>query len=750
MIISLDTECTGLDLASGAMPFLVTTCSDDDVIRYWEWDVNPLTRRPAGISPGDIDDIRQLMDDAELIYLQNAKFDARALLTIGLELPWDKVRDTLVMGHLLESNHPHDLTRMCIDYLGVDIEPYEVTIRMVTQECRAIVRRLYPSWRIAQEGAEGMPSVTGSSKRDEDRPWKNDMWLPRALAKRMPDGSMREGLRSAPESWLTACSRYANADSDHTLHLGLEMERLIHQRGLWSIYEHRLHLPRVACEMEQYGVTVIGSYTRATIQSYERYVAEAADVLTAIAAGYGHDLRLAEGAALNDNMREFFYGSVKGRCLRCGHVKTFKHWNGERPDSSICSKCAKGTKRRAGATCYLDIEKKPNLGLRVIKGKKTGNASLDKSVMQDYITSLDGEPLEFIRILTSKRKRDTDLTYMQAYCRFWLPVRGSLGYYRIHPSLNPCGTDHLRWSSSNPNLQNVGKQEDTCDECDGNGCDYCEGTGRTRVSVRSCFGPAPGREWWSMDFQNIELRIPAYESGEKSMIELFERASEPPYFGSYHCLNASIVYPDLFWPLAESEGEFKKLYKSTEYQWCKNGGFALQYGCGEAKADATFRRRGAYRMLREKLPKITELNQHYIDMAERSGYVETLPDRSVDPERGYPILASRTEDGRVLSTTPFNYHVSGTACWCKNTALVRCSDQCVEWRRGGFDAHIALEVHDEIIFDFPRGTSMEDNLPRAMMLKSLMEQSGEDLVPRIPTPVSVEYHSESWASGVVV
>ncbi len=104
----------------------------------------------------------------------------------------------------------------------------------------------------------------------------------------------------------------------------------------------------------------------------------------------------------------------------------------------------------------------------------------------------------------------------------------------------------------------------------------------------------------------------------------------------------------------------------------------------------------------------------------------------------------------MLSTTPFNYHVSGTACWVKNTALARCADQCTEWRAEGFDAHIALEVHDDLLFDSPRGTSLEENLPRALILKGLMEQGGEDLVPRIPTPVSMEYIIESWANGVAV
>ena len=118
MIISLDTEVVGLDFFHGCKPYLVTTCSDDGSQRYWEWDVNPYTRQPI-IPHEDILEIEQVMHDADLIVLHNAKFDAHALRTIGIELPWPKVRDTLLAGHLLGSNLPHNLTDMAVQYLSL-------------------------------------------------------------------------------------------------------------------------------------------------------------------------------------------------------------------------------------------------------------------------------------------------------------------------------------------------------------------------------------------------------------------------------------------------------------------------------------------------------------------------------------------------------------------------------------------------------------------------------------------------------
>jgi DNA polymerase I-like protein with 3'-5' exonuclease and polymerase domains len=726
MLISIDTETTGIDIAHGATPFLVTTCDSQGTIRYWEWDVDPLTRK-VNAPAEDVAGIVELLDAAELVYLHNAKFDARALASMGIALPWHKVRDTLIASHLLATNRPHDLTWLCIEYLGVDIEPHELHIKRVTQVCRSLVKRSMRNWRIADHGEDGMPSVKPTSQRGEDKPWRNDMWLPRALAKHLLDNRLATEKEIDPD-WFTACANYANADSEHTLFLGLELERLIQERGYWKVYEHRLRLPQVACEMESYGVTAIGEYTQRTIKEFEHIVAESEDALKAIAQECGHNLELPKGAALNDNLRECFYGATWQECPECDHKIRVKHWLDEQPKEQHCPNCAKASKRKVSKTVRLITHSRTHLNIPVVTNSRTGNPTLDAETLRDYLTTLDDGPaLEFVSILLDKRAHDTALTFMRAYQRYWLPVGNVPGYYRIHPSLNPCGTDHLRWASNSPNLQNVAGES-------------------KEISNRACFGPLPGREWWRMDYKSIENRLPAYESGEEQMVELFERPKDPPFYGSYYLLNASITCPDLFWPLAEREGAFKR-EQPLAYKHVKFGTLAMQYGCGEAKADKLYRMPGAYRLLKDKLPKLAALQTKYLLMAERLGYVETLPDRTVDPERGYPVLASRTEDGRVLSTTPFNYHISGTACWAKNTALVRCIDQCAKWRAEGFDAHVVLEVHDELLFDFPRGKTWEENYPRALVLKGLMEQSGANLIPAIPTPVSVEYHDHSWAEG---
>src|SRR6185312_3151081 len=188
-------------------------------------------------------------------------------------------------------------------------------------------------------------------------------------------------------------------------------------------------------------------------------------------------------------------------------------------------------------------------------------------------------------------------------------------WYVLHPNLNPCGTDTLRCSSSNPNEQNISKQKGH--------------------NLRYCFGPAPGREWWSLDGKNLELRIPAYEAGEVDMIALFEHPDESPYYGSNHLLNCHTVYPDLWAALEKEVGfanvgpEFKKRYESTWYQYAKNGGFAVQYGAIEkvdtiGAADKVFHRPGSHAKLKARFGRIhgpDGLNERMIAFATKHGFV---------------------------------------------------------------------------------------------------------------------------------
>ena len=688
MMIAIDSETTGLDLRHGTKPYLVTTCDKEGKQRWWEWPVDPETREPK-IPAKDKQEITATIKRAKFLVLQNPKFDFTALAAIGLEpregWPWHKVRDTLLAGHLLASNQPHDLTTMVLIYLGVNVKPHEDKIEQATKECRRLCQSKtteYPTWQIAEKDRADMPSA-------KEKTWKFDMWLPRAMA----------DARDLPEDheYRTLCAEYANSDSETTMALYLRQRELLKERGLWRIYLERLKVLPIVYEMENAGVTISAKRLKELVADYTMESRKAARTCLSVASSYGVKLTLPKSGN-NNQLLELIFDEDK---LALPAVKT---------------------------------------------SKKTGKPSLDKETLDHYEATLPekSKAMQFIRALKGKRKRDTALQYMASYRKFWLPI-GYLQckdlrflditseWFRLHPSLNPTGTDTLRWSSQNPNEQNISKQ--------------------AGFNLRYSFGPAPGREWYSLDAKNIELRLPAYESGETEQIELFEKPDEPPFYGSNHLLVFSILHPDK-WDHDDPEGllKAKKKYASTWYSWTKNGNFAVQYGAVETSgtADRAYHVKGAQHRIQSRFQKGAELNRKMIEHAEEFGFVETMPDRTVDPERGYPLLCTRTRWGGIKPTVPLNYHVQGTAMWWMMKAMIRCY-ACLKKlnreRKPSQQIKMIMQVHDEIVFDFPKRSG---NLAIVRRLARLMAKGGDDLVPRVPTPVSIERHSKTWSEGVTL
>lgn len=372
--------------------------------------------------------------------------------------------------------------------------------------------------------------------------------------------------------------------------------------------------------------------------------------------------------------------------------------------------------------------------------EKTGVPSVDKFTLDawDHELPKNSKPGVFVRHLKRKRKRDTAVSYMDSYERFGIKMTVD-EWMRLHPSLNATGSVTLRFSSQSPNEQNISKQED------GN--------------LRYIFGPAPGREWWSIDYENIELYIPAYEAEEQAMIELFEHPEVAPYFGSYHLLVAHVLHPREFEQCLLDGVTFKKRYASTLYQWVKNGNFAVQYGAIEASgtADRAYHVPGAQKRIQERFKNIAKLNQHHIEFARKHGYVLTMQDRECG---AYPIECTRDGRGRVLPTVPLNYHTQGTAMWCMGRAMVRCNDYLRQYnaaeraagRLKGQGAFITMQIHDEMVFDLPARAAGPNGKPgnynTVMKLRSLMEESGNDI--GIPLKAKADFHPVTWAKGLAV
>lgn len=722
-VISYDCETLGVDFYHGTKPFLVTTCDENNEITFFEWDVDPYTREVL-IPIDDLAELHKLISENDLVG-QNIKFDVTATSTIlpHLEWPWKDTDDTLTAAHLLASNQNKDLTTLVLVYLGVNILPYEEAMRVACTEAKRVARKLGGkvtmdlfsgvstggSWRLAKKGLPEMPSA-------KDSTWKYDTWLPRAVAKHLEypepksDCEHQWGLDHkcklcGGHSWWVVTSVYANWDSTGTIGIWPVMYKLLQERGLLPLYREKMANLTVLYEMESRGTSVIEPALVAMRDEYRNDIETSSRTCKGIAKTYGHNLDIPKGSSNNKSL----------------------------------------------TTLVFDVMKLP-----VLRHTDGGQPSLNKDVIEEYKNVLEGRPKAFIKNLSGIRKRSKSLEYLDSYSIFGTSAPGEI--LVLHPSVNATATATTRSSMSNPNLQQVSRGDSMCEECLGEGCEACEYSGEDLHSVRKVFGPGPGREFWSMDAKNIELRIPAYESGEKSLIELFERPNDPPFYGSQHMLNMSIVYDDIWAAELKAVGfekvgpHCKKKYGTGPYHWSKCGGLAMQYQCGPETADRAFHREGGYAKLKSFLGALKAHNDRCVAFAEKHGYVETIPDRSLGMKRGYPLLVSRGDFGRIIPTTPLNYRTQGSAGWWMVKAMNRCYAQLQEWKKqSGFDGYICLTVHDELVFDFPKGQGKEPwktNLPKIARLQELMEMGGDDI--GVPTPVSRSYHSNNWAEGVDV
>lgn len=710
-MIALDTETSGLDFRHGVKPYFVVYAESATEAYHWEWRVDPYTRQPI-LPPEELDEVRYLIENQPEITFHNAKFDITALNTIlpgiGKEWPWDRTHDTLLMAHLLESNKQKSLDVLSERWLKVPIIQLEQRVKDACDIARRYCRSRLPKWKIATKLDEDNPSAKGSV-------WKMDMWLPRALCEEVGVDKLSEHYGKDMSHWQTVLTNYADPDAMVTYALHHRLLGEIRRRKLDKIYQMRRKLVAIAYGMENRGVTESEEHLDTLYTKYTQVSKECNETCTQIASTYNYNLKLPNGAT-NKNLTEFVYNVMK---------------------------------------------------LEPVLSPKTGNPTLDsKTGIPTYLGDLrpQSKQYKFVEALANKRSVDTALSFMKMYKRFWrqleifdphtnrwVPVPK---WYKLHPNFKITATDTLRWGCENPTVQNISKKEN--------------------FNLRYCFGPAPGREWWSLDAKNIELRLPFYESGEQDLIVLFERPKDPPYYGSNHLANFHTIYPDI-WnkelgtkchhpeccngaivDITRIGPHCKKKFAASYYQWCKNFGFAVQYQAGHVTADRAAHRAGCHALLKSRFAKLDALNSYLVRYAKIHGYVETIPDRTVDPERGYPLLCTKTEYG-IKSTTPLSYRIQGSAMWWTGKGMIRCQEILDDMTTDTFDPFMTLQVHDELVFDFPKRAHPKkdpkrSNLPRILELQQAMAQGGNDFILKnlpngIPTPVGIEYHDSNWSIG---
>lgn len=645
-----DTETTGASLHHGCLPFYVSSCSSAGELLSWEWDVDPETRTPI-IPEDELEEVLLHVSQEDHVW-HNARFDIRALVRAAQHVfRWkEKKARTWGREQLDRAQDTH-----VMGHVLASSESHKL-------KDRALV-------------------VLGIED-DDERDLQDAVNVARRYGRKM--------------GW-----RIANIGDPH-----FPMIRRRPTKGWWPM---DMWLPRAVAQArwkdgeEEFNPdlpedqlhpfwTVLGRYAltdaERTMGLWEAY-REEADEDPAVWDLYEPRRRhLGIAWEMEEN----------GTTLRKPKLTEAAGDYGEEAERTrkVSLRMADHCLDNLNSPKQLQGALYGHLGLKPKKRTKEG-WSTDADTLRELIlqVSTKSKPYHFIRSLMSHRKLSKAVDYLDAYRLSGFPVKGmGKDWLRIHPSYNICGTATTRLASYDPNTQNISKQED--------------------FNLRRVFGPLPGREWWSIDYKNIELRIFAYQSGDQRLIDAFERGQ------SVHLIIGEVLHPKLFSKLGP-----EKFKKREEYRWTKNGNFSLIYGASQKKADATYRVPGAYDRIRKTLPKIDRFIQSKYQEGRETGRVITLG--------GYPLQVPAREPHKAA-----NYFVQGSAGWAMVMAMVRVDAYLRSLEE---DVRLIMSIHDELNMDSPQGTShaiIQD-------IVDLMEESGTDL--GLPTPVDVELITDNWAEG---
>ncbi|WP_086934270.1 DNA polymerase I [Agarilytica rhodophyticola] len=304
------------------------------------------------------------------------------------------------------------------------------------------------------------------------------------------------------------------------------------------------------------------------------------------------------------------------------------------------------------------------LGLPVIKKTKSKTPSTAEEVLQEL--ALD-YPLPKL-ILEYRGLAKLKSTYTDK-----LPTMVNSQSGRLHTSYHQAVAATGRLSSTDPNLQNIPIKTEA---------------GRR---VRQAFVASPGHKILAADYSQIELRIMAHLSHDKSLCDAFSKGVD------IHRATAAEVF-----------GEELDSVTSEQRRSAKAINFGLIYGMsafGLAK-QLHIGRNDAQRYIDTYFERYPGVAQYMTDIREKAaeqGYVETILGRRLYlPE----IRSNNFMRRQAAERTAINAPMQGSAADIIKRAMIDVD----EWldKDKEVEAKIIMQVHDELVLEVPE--KMIDNV----------------------------------------
>ncbi len=351
----------------------------------------------------------------------------------------------------------------------------------------------------------------------------------------------------------------------------------------------------------------------------------------------------------------------------------------------------------------FNLDSPQQLSLIFYKKLKFSTQGIKKGKSGFYSTSVDALEILAERYPVAKMvKSYRELTKLINTYLEPLPELVNQKTGRVYAGFNQEVTTTGRLSSSNPNIQNIPTRT------------------AAGKKIRGIFRAEEGFSLFSFDYSQIELRLAAHYSGDKTMRRVFLEN------GDIHKTTA-----------AEVGGITEEKVTSKMRSAAKELNFGLIYGMGSygfSRAAGISRSAGKEFIERywQKFPAVASYLEEAKKVAQKNGFVETLFGRRRSiPETRSPNWQVRASAERMAVNMP----LQGTAADILKLAMVRID--CFLGEKGLEDEFKMLaSVHDEILFEVKKGTKEKIILE----VKRIMEQ-----VVELAVPLKVDVKSgENW------
>lgn len=354
------------------------------------------------------------------------------------------------------------------------------------------------------------------------------------------------------------------------------------------------------------------------------------------------------------------------------------------------------------AGMQFNIASPKQLGMILFERLKiTNNPKLTKTKQystgeEDLVKLLDKHPI-INEILEYRSVMKLLNTYVEV-----LPELVDKKTGKIHTSFNQTITSTGRLSSNNPNLQNIPIREDRGRE------------------IRKCF-VSSGEDYlfFSADYSQIELRLMAHLSDDKTMIEAFNKFSL-----DIHTATAAKIF-------GVNEEKVTREMRAK----AKTANFGIIYGISsfglsqrlnipvnEAKKliDSYF----------DSFPGVKAYMNKCIEIAREKQYVETIFGR----RRYLPDINSKNSVVRGFAErNAINAPIQGSAADIIKLAMVRIYQK---FQEKNLKSKMILQVHDELNFDVYK--------PELEIVKSIVISEMENVI-KLKVPLIVDYGiGDNW------